>query len=282
MTPVSGIVGSGKTTELGRLQEELRRETDILVAKSLAVEKNRVNLGTLIVALFFDLATDKDFKMPAQAEKRERALRDLIRKREKPVALFIDEAHDLHGRTLTGLKRLIEVVQDGGGMLSIVMAGHPKLKNDLRRPTMEEIGARTTVFDLTCIQDNKEDYIRWLIDTCTSKKTKRSELINDDAIDMLADKLSTPLQIVQYLTLAFEKGFHVGQTPITSEIIEAVMAIDIDELEANLVRNGYSAKSLAELLNIRQPEVKAFLRGQLPPGRSKELHEQLLASGVPV
>jgi hypothetical protein len=35
-----------------------------------------------------------------------------------------------------GLKRLIEVVRDGNGTLSVVLAGHPKLKNDLRRPTM--------------------------------------------------------------------------------------------------------------------------------------------------
>ncbi len=40
-------------------------------------------------------------------------LQELIRKRQKPIALFVDEAHDLHSKTLIGLKRLIEVVQDG-------------------------------------------------------------------------------------------------------------------------------------------------------------------------
>ena len=34
--------------------------------------------------------------------------------------------------TRSGLKRLREVVMGGGGMLSIVLAGHPKLRNDLR------------------------------------------------------------------------------------------------------------------------------------------------------
>jgi type II secretory pathway predicted ATPase ExeA len=33
--------------------------------------------------------------------------------------------------------------------LSIVLAGHRRLKNDLRRPSIEEIGSRaTTIFDL--------------------------------------------------------------------------------------------------------------------------------------
>jgi hypothetical protein len=41
-------------------------------------------------------------------------------------------------------------------------------------------------------------------------------------------------------------------------------------------------KPLSELLNIRQAEVRAFLHGQLPPGRAEELHQQLLAAGLPL
>ena len=57
-------------------------------------------------------------------QRRERALRDLVRKRQKPIALFIDDAHDLHSKSLIGLKRLIEVVRDSG-TLSVLLAGHP-------------------------------------------------------------------------------------------------------------------------------------------------------------
>jgi type II secretory pathway predicted ATPase ExeA len=32
--------------------------------------------------------------------------------------------------------------------LSIVLAGHRRLKNDLRRPSIEEIGSRATIFEL--------------------------------------------------------------------------------------------------------------------------------------
>ena len=114
---LSGIVGSGKTTTLRRIQEALILDKEILVAKSLAIEKNKLNLGTLMIALFADLATDKDGRMPTQPERRERALLELIKKRRKPIALFVDEAHDIHGKTLIGLKRLIEVVRSGGGTL---------------------------------------------------------------------------------------------------------------------------------------------------------------------
>ena len=69
---LSGIVGCGKTTLLHRLQEALGREQDMIVSKSLAVDNDRVNLGTLIMALFYDVSIEKDVKIPTQPEKRER------------------------------------------------------------------------------------------------------------------------------------------------------------------------------------------------------------------
>ena len=137
---LTGIVGIGKTVTLRRIQQTVREENKILVSKSLATDKRRVNINTLYTALFADLATKKDGKLPTQPEKRERKLQLIIKEINKPIALFIDEAHDLHPRTLVGLKHLIEVVQDVQGILAIVVVGHPKLANDLRNPTLEEMG----------------------------------------------------------------------------------------------------------------------------------------------
>jgi type II secretory pathway predicted ATPase ExeA len=166
---VCGVIGSGKTVTLRRLHQQLKEENRVLVAKSLAVEKHSIKLSTLITALFYDLSTEKQLRIPTQGEKRERDLRELVKQNKRPVALFIDEAHDLNGHTLTGLKRLMEVVEDGDGRLSIVLAGHPKLRNDLRRPTMEEIGYRTDVFTLDGLAGSQREYITWLLDTCTER-----------------------------------------------------------------------------------------------------------------
>lgn len=132
---LAGIVGSGKSTTLHRLQEQVQAEGNILVARSLAVDKKDVTLGILMVALFCDLVTEKDPEVPTRPEKRERALCELMKRRKKPVVLFIDEAHDLKRDTIVELKRLMELVRGGGGILSVVLAGHPKLNNDLRRAT---------------------------------------------------------------------------------------------------------------------------------------------------
>jgi len=279
MVALSGIVGCGKTTTLKAIQQELNKEKEVLVSKSLSVEKGQVNLGTLILALFYDLVTEKDFKIPTQPERRERMLQALIKKRQKPIALFVDEAHDLHNKTLIGLKRLIEVVQDGDGILSIILAGHPKLKNDLRRPAMEEIGSRTTVFNLEGIQGQKTEYINWLLDKCLKKGVKRADVITDDALAQLAERLTTPLQIEQHLGLAFDEGYHIGQKPVETEIIDAILAKDINALEP---RHGYTAKTLAELLDTKPAEIRSFLNGNLTPARTQELQNNLLAIGIPL
>jgi type II secretory pathway predicted ATPase ExeA len=282
LVALAGIVGCGKTTTLHRIQQALRDDGHILVSRALAVDKDRINLGTLMMALFYDLSTEKDFTVPTQPEKRERKLLALLQKCHKPVALFVDEAHDLPGKTLLDLKRLIELVRDGGGTLSIVLVGHPKLKNDLRRPAMEEIGSRATVFTLEGIQGQQRAYLDWLLDHCTAPHTPREDLLSNEALETLAERLVTPLQMELYLTLAFEEAYQIGQKPVTADIIETVLSKHIDDLEPRLIRHGYRAKVLAELLNIRSAEIRAFLHGQLPPARTQELRDELLGLGIPL
>lgn len=279
---LTGVVGCGKTVALRRLQEALRKENKILVSKSLSVDKSRATLPTLIAALFYDLSSDKEIKISSQGEKRERELQELIRKGKKPVALFVDEAHDLHSSTLTGLKRLIEVVEDNGGTLSIVLAGHPKLKNDLRRPMMEEIGYRTAIFSLDSVGGNQRQYIEWLLSSCTKEGTVLEKLVTAEAIDWLSARLRTPLQIEMHLSLSFEEAYRMGEPTVTQAVVESILSKQIDDLEPTLTRHGYNIKSLSEQLNAKQSEIRSLFRGQLDPTRTRELQEQILAAGLPI
>jgi type II secretory pathway predicted ATPase ExeA len=282
MVALTGIVGCGKTVTLRRLWEELQKEGRITVSKSLSVEKDKATLATLIAALFFDLSPDKDVKVPGQGEKRERELRELIKKSKKPVALFVDEGHDLHAKTLTGLKRLIEVVEDGGGILSPVVAGHPKLKNDLRRPTMEEIGYRTSVFSLDDLIGPTREYSHWLLSRCLAEGIEVGEAMEEEALDLLASRLKTPLQIEQHLTLAFEAGFEVGSKPVTTEIVDSILSKRIDDLEPKLTRHGYDVRSLAERFDAKPAEIRSLFRGELDVKRARDLQKQMLAAGLPL
>ncbi len=277
-----GVIGCGKTVTLRRLQQQLKEENRVIVSKSLAVEKHNVRLPTLISALFYDLSKEKQVRIPAQIEKRERDLRELVRKGRRPVALFIDEAHDLNGNTLTGLKRLMEVIEDDGGKLSIILAGHPKLRNDLRRPTMEEIGNRTEIFTLDGITGSQREYIHWLLKGCAAGKIGPETMLTADAIDLLASKLRTPLQIQHYLTLALEVGYQAGEQPISADLVESVLSKQLEELEPTLARHGYRVKDLVEQFDAKAVEIKALFNNQLDPSRTAELRDRMLRAGLPI
>ena len=127
---------------------------------------------------------------------------------------------------------------------------------DLRRPAMEEIGARTSVFTLERIKGYQRDYILWLLAQCTDAPS--DAVLTPDAVDALAASLATPL------------------------IITSVLATSLDALEPTLARHGYNARAVAELLHVRQAEIRALLRGRLPAGRVQELQQELRAAGLPL
>ena len=277
---ITGPIGAGKTVFLHRLQDEIAGERKVVVAESLSVDADRTTVPTLIAALFYDLPQEKDLKIPTQGEKRERELRKLVLRGGKPVALFIDEAHDLHGRTLNGLKRLMEVIARGGGSLSVVLIGHPKLRNDLRRPTMEEIGHRTDVLSFEGIGEDALAYLDWLLGECTEADTDVDTLIESAALDLMALRLTTPLQFAEHLNRAFEAGFRTGQKPVTAELVATTLAPDFNDLEPRLTRQGYPVKVLAEQFHAKPSEIRRFLGGQLDAGRTRELADRMRAVGL--
>src|ERR1019366_4244918 len=226
---LTAVIGSGKTMLSRRLRADLEREGRVIVSRSLSVEKTKITLPLLIAALVYDLTPDKTVTVSRKHERRERNLQELFRRVKKPVALFIDDAHELHPKTLVALKRLIELVTEGGGQLSIVRIGHPKLKNDLRRPKMEEIGDRTTVFEFGGLRDRQRDYIDWVLKASLDERVAPDDVVTDEAATLLSAKLKTPLQIGQHLVRAFEAGFEIGARPIDTGVVEVILSRQFDD-----------------------------------------------------
>jgi type II secretory pathway predicted ATPase ExeA len=111
---------------------------------------------------------------------------------------------------------------------------------------MEEIGSRATIFEMEGLGSEKRKYLKWLLAQSVAPKTKIESVIADDAVAMLSEKLSTPLQFEYYLTRALEEAYKVGQKPVGADMIENVLAKDINGLKPRLTRQGYNAKVLAE------------------------------------
>lgn len=107
------------------------------------------------------------------------------------------------------------------------------------------------------------------------------DIITDAAATRLAARLKTPLQIGQHLVRAFEAGFEVGAKPVDESVVEAVLSLQIDDLEPRLTRNGYDVRSLVEQFDAKPAEIRRLLRGDLDPARSGELMDEMRAAGLP-
>lgn len=181
----------------------------------------------------------------------------------------------------------------------MLLAGWPRLRNDLRQPSverrrspdMEEIGYRTTVFSLEGVTGSQREYIEWVLGTCAGDRAKVDGILEPAAVDLLASRLRTPLQIEQHLTLALETGYQASERPVGEAIVDSVLSKQIDDLglaslrpdlEPTLMRHGYTAKALREMLGTRPAEVRALFRQTLEPDRARAMKEQLLAAGLPV
>ena len=272
-----GMVGSGKTTLLNRLGKEIEQDGKIMVSRCLSTDKKRVNVNILFTALFYDLSkNEKNFKFSIAPEKRERDLIRILKKKNKPVVLFIDEAHDLHGQTLIALKRLVEFVATSGYFLTIILAGHPKLMNSLSTSATEEIIARLEMISLDGSIGDNDKFIRWWFENNTKKKPlKINDYISDDAIKYLAKELLTPLQITFYLKLAIQLAYDVGEKPINLDTVKQVMYPDLQSIQSKLARNGYQELAVCELLNATKKEVRDFFAGKANKERSIEFNHKL-------
>ena len=82
---ITGVVGSGKTVLLARMQQHLREEGQMEVCESLVFDVPRVTLHTLKLALYYDLATEKDGDITSKPEKSERALMRVMQRCQKPI-----------------------------------------------------------------------------------------------------------------------------------------------------------------------------------------------------
>jgi type II secretory pathway predicted ATPase ExeA len=247
---VCGSIGSGKTTFLNKLMQELKAERNCIVSYSFGSDRKKVNTKSLITALYMDLIGGKaggngsaftQVSIPTSLEIRDRKLASLLEENNKPVVLFIDEAHDLQGDTLSSLKKLIEMARISNQILTIIFAGQPKLKNTIQAAALEEVGARSYMIDFDEKgMTQREQYLRWAITQCISVDSVWSDLIEQDALKMLADNFITPLQIIYHFNAAIELALKKSVKPIDRYIIEAVLK----KRKANLSSNAALQKTL--------------------------------------
>ncbi len=107
-------------------------------------------------------------------------------------------------------------------------------------------------------------------------------LMTDEAIDLAAARLRTPLQIERYLTAAFAEACWLGTSSVSAEIVDAVLSRQIDDPEPVIIEHGYDVPTLAADFNCKPAEIRDLLAGRLEPDRAQELTSEMRAAGLPV
>lgn len=143
---VTADYGAGKTHLMQRVKQLLEGQA-VTVIQSVDLSDRQVTIGSILRDVILALGEEPKRSSSALSHQAVRLLGQAVKVQRRRVCLVVDDAHRLHGETLSALKRLRE--RDFAGvapLLSVVLLGHPTLADTLSR--RNEIGWRCDVLPL--------------------------------------------------------------------------------------------------------------------------------------
>ena len=234
---VIGESGSGKTTLRRDLIDRIQREGhEITIVQPRIFDKSRLTAGSICEAIIQDIApnTTVGGSLEGKARKIERLLTESSRGGYSHV-LMIEEAHDLHIKTLKYLKRFWEMEDGFRKLLAVILIGQPELNGKLdERQNFEarEVIRRCEIAMLEPLNGDMEDYLKL--------KFKRvgkelSDVFDDDAFAAIRERLTLqrrgaqntismhyPLIVNNTVTKCLNLAAEMGAKKINAEIIQGI------------------------------------------------------------
>ncbi len=233
-TIVTGEVGGGKSTVLGKFEAETNALNEYITIKVRSKDMERCNARDILMACVYDLSADKPKR---NFETLTRQVEELLKKTHasgKRALLIVDEAQDLHTNTIKFLKRLWELRDGLTPLLGIVLIGQNELEHRLYRDNnlnLREVMQRTIHAPLEPINAELKNYINGKL-KCV--KGNIENVITADAIDHLASKLvitdrngkkinkAYPLEInnrmKRLMSLAYDHGITIIDKNFINEV----------------------------------------------------------------
>lgn len=136
---VTGNIGTGKTTIIQALLNELKEDSDILVAQLTSTQLDENDLLQMIAS---------SFGLPGEGMSKAALLNNLekfLRQKyseNKRVLLIVDEAQNMPDRSLEELRMLSNYQQDGRPLFQSFLIGQEQFKKIINRKDMEQLKQR--------------------------------------------------------------------------------------------------------------------------------------------
>jgi type II secretory pathway predicted ATPase ExeA len=216
-TVVSGEVGSGKTTLVNRLLDEM----------TTGVTVGLINFTTRTfgdMAEWIMMAYGLDYKGKGKVELYDAFVQFLIREYAagRPVVLIIDEAQNLGVRGLEEVRMLSNVNAQKSYLLHVILVGQPELRSLLQSPQLRQLTQRVSVaYHLRRLNAAEVDaYVKHRLTVAGGSP----ELFTPEAIQRLAAASHGIPRLINTLAdLALVYGFSEGKERIDNEVLDTVL-----------------------------------------------------------
>lgn len=154
---ITGEVGAGKTTLIGKLLSEFG--TNVMVAKLFQTQLNEVEFLQAVLVEF----GLQPFKAASKVELMDMLTTFLVDSfhQGKQVVLIVDEAQNLSPRVLEEIRMLSGIETQTQKILHVILVGQPELNATLDSPQLEQLLQRVRLrFHLSALTENEtRDYV---------------------------------------------------------------------------------------------------------------------------
>ncbi len=216
-TVITGEVGSGKTTLINRIINEL--DDGITVG---LINFTHTAFGELSewVLMAFGL----DYRNKSKVEIYDIFVNFLIGQFSlgKRVVLIIDEAQNMEPRTLEEVRMLTNVNAQDEYLLHLIILGQPELRATLERPELRQLTQRVSVFyhiGALTLRDT-ESYVAHRLQVAGGDPS----LIAVDAIEAIWQHARGIPRVINTLCdLALVYGYSAGKNTIDLEVVDEVI-----------------------------------------------------------
>ena len=238
ITVLTGTIGSGKTTLIRRLLDEIPADIEIGL-----ISNTHASFGNLLqwVSVAFGLPVKSDDKPYLHDEFGRYLIENYAR--GKRTVLILDEAQNLKPGMLEELRLLNNINADKDQVLQLVLVGQPELRETLRSPNLAQFVQRIEVdYHLRSLSAKDTDaYIRHRLNTAGGDRDL-FDPVGRRFVHYVCD--GVPRLINSLCDTALVYAFADGAEHISRELVQSIVA---ERAEAGLFGAGMTSKALCSV-----------------------------------